>query len=275
MDFTKSDASFNPTSPVSKASPATGRNKFSTITVRTLIVDAGNEKYVRVAFIVLNSYPIKSYLTFGAKFPNNSYLDADTKILYPDKVVTAARSTNFSEEMLRAHPIDALMKTSSWMPSAVITLVADKDPIKIRTAFTLVQSLNDQLVTNDVGDSMTIRVKVEQHQVVSPAEVPILKMYLIQMFDSRKVEVKREPCTPPKAKKFVLLGEEEENDDEIKEKTSAILSDDHDEFLLTQGTLSVGKRNGKSIMLNEFEYDDFSSSSSSSTSDPKMKKGKK
>ena len=267
MDFSKCGATFSSTSPMSKASPSAGRTKYATITICSLIVDVGDGKHVRAAIRVQNSFPVKSLLTYGAEFPNKLFLDADTKIIYPDKADNAARSAIFSEEILAVFPKEALMKTSSWMPSAVITLVADKDPMKVKAALVLIKSLQDQVIINEIGDAMTIKVKDEGLKNVSAAEVPILKMYLMDMFASRKKVVNQELSTSPVPINYVLLGEEDENDKD-------------EEVFVVQASSSVGKRNGKTMIpVDDFDDDDFLSSSSSSSSsssfDPKYKKSKK
>ena len=199
MDFSTNDVIIS--SPVkSFSSPSKGESvrKHCTVPIQLLIVDIGDDTFLPVGVKVLNSFQIKNLLEYTSRYPCNSLFMAGSKILYQDKVREAVNSCEFSETILGKHTAEELRKTT-WMPSAVITLVADRDAEDVMQAYELIQTLDKKAITNSLGEAAIVHIKIEDHLIIPPAEVHILKTFLLEAIESKtKIRNGENTMSPPR-----------------------------------------------------------------------------
>ena len=160
------------------------------------------------------------------------------------------------------------------MPSTVITLVTDRCPVNVMKTLTLIEALDNKVVTNSLGDLAIIHIKVEDDFVIPSAEVFVLKILMMDTFDSN-IKVKKESsASSPPARRLSIIGDN---------RTTIICSSVSqnlegcagiaNELISISDSNSLGRKNARNNILGDFE--DFTNSSSSSSSSSSSALGQK
>jgi hypothetical protein len=191
MDFTTDEVSLteNPTTPTKTSDSRNVRTV--TVDIQLMIAKVTDDTHAPVAVKILNSFQLKKLLDFGSIYPNGEKLSAFSKLFYPDKVIKAANQAEFTQSVLSRYS-DADLRKTSWIGASVVCLVTAQQAEDVVQAFDLIKTIDGEVVQNTLGEYARVKIKERQHFEVPAAEIPLLKCFVKNIFQSGLTAIKQE-----------------------------------------------------------------------------------
>ena len=146
------------------------------------VQDMASSKHHLVSVALSNAFLIKDLLKFGKCLPGlTTPFPAVGKPYYLDSLKDKAKMANIPAELVSRYG-DAAVRSISWAPASVFSLLTAETEELLRDAVNQIYSLEKFGVLTGPGNQQFIpKFKISKPEVVQPAEVPVFQKLLLEV----------------------------------------------------------------------------------------------